>query len=388
MAEPKETNLVILDDEVNILRACTRLFRGEAFGVFTTTDPNEAMHVIETQPIKVVLSDQRMPGLSGVEFLGRVKEKRPSILRILFTGHTDVETAENAINKGEVYRFINKPWQDEGMRTILRDAIQRYDLAEENRKLFELTQKQNNELQVVNAQLKILIEKEKGFTSTASHELRTPLSSILIAVDLLAQPVAGQLSEEGTRYLHVAKKGVERLSHLIDDILSLSKLESGAETLKTEPKQISDLIRDTVVIQELLATQKGLYLKMEMAPDLPPVGVNTDRIIQVLNNLIHNALKFTKQGGVIVSSCLGREAGTVEVCVKDTGPGISQEEIPKLFQKFHQLDNTDSRVRGTGLGLAICKEIIAHHRGNIWIESERGRGSSFIFSLPIFKEGK
>lgn len=387
MTDAKETRLVILDDETNILSACARLFRAEAFGVFTTTDHREALRVIETQDIKVVLSDQRMPGVSGVEFLKQVKEKKPAVIRILFTGHTDIQTAEEAINKGEVYRFINKPWQDDDLRAILRDAIQRYDLTEENRRLFELTQKQNLELQAANAQLKVLIEKEKAFTSTVSHELRTPLTSIKIAVDLIAEMSGAQLSEDTLRYLDIARKGVDRLFRLVNDILTLSKLEAGAVIMKMELCQINDLIREAVMIQELVAEQKGLYLKTDLAPELPPVMLNEGKINQIFSNLLNNAVKFTKQGGITVTSRMGREAGTIEVCVRDTGPGIAKEDVGELFQKFHQLANSASQVKGTGLGLAICREVIAQHHGKIWVESELNQGSSFIFTLPVPAKG-
>ncbi len=387
MTDIKKTSLVILDDEANILNACMRLFRNEAFAVFTTTDHKEALRVIETQDIKVVLSDQRMPDISGVEFLRQVKEKKPAITRILFTGHTDIRTAEEAINKGEVYRFINKPWQDEELRAVLRDAIQRYDLTEENRRLFELTQKQNQELQVANAQLKVLIEKEKAFAYTVSHELRTPLTSIKIAVDLMAELDNKQLLEQGSSYLGMAKKGVGRLCRLVNDILSLSKLESGGEIMKMEPRQINDLIREAAALQEIVAEQKGLYLRTELAPELPLVLLNEDKINQILSNLLNNAVKFTTQGGITVTSCRGREEGFIEVCVKDTGSGIAQEDFGKLFQKFKQLANSDSQAQGTGLGLAICKEVIAQHHGSIWVESDLGQGSSFIFTLPVPPKG-
>jgi signal transduction histidine kinase len=387
MTDAKTTCLVILDDEANILSACARLFRNESFAVFTTTDPNEALRVIESQDIKVVLSDQRMPVLSGVEFLKRVKEKKPGVIRILFTGHTDIQSAEDAINKGEVYRFINKPWQDEDLRVVIRDAMHRYDLTEENRKLFELTQKQNKELQIANARLNMLIEKEKAFTSTASHELRTPLSSIKMAVDLIAAGNDGKLNEETVRYLDIAKRGVDRLARLVNDILSLSKLESSVAALPLEMRQIGPIIQEAAATQRLVAEQKGLYLKTELSPDLPQVMLNADKMHQVLNNLLNNSVKFTKEGGVTVISRMGREAGFIEVCVKDTGPGIAKEDIEKLFQKFRQLANSDSQVRGSGLGLAICKEVIARHQGSIWVESEVGQGSSFIFKLPVVAKG-
>ncbi len=383
MPQSKATSLVILDDEANILSACARLFRNEAFGVFTTSDPQEALRVIGTQDIKVVLSDQRMPVLSGVEFLKQVKDKKPAVIRILFTGHTDIQSAEDAINQGEVYRFINKPWQDEDLRVVIRDAMHRYDLTEENRKLYELTQKQNEDLQAANAQLNILIEKEKAFTSTTSHELRTPLASIKMAVDLIAQLTEGKLDEETARYLDIAKRGADRLARLVNDILSLSKLESGAETLKLELFQINEVIKEVAASQRLVAEGKGLYLKTDLAPGLPAVKLNADKINQVLNNLLNNAVKFTNQGGITVTSRMGREAGFIEVCVRDTGPGIAQEDLGKLFKKFQQLANSDSQVSGTGLGLAICREVITRHQGNIWVESQVGQGTSFIFKLPI-----
>ena len=383
MPQSKATSLVILDDEANILSACARLFRNEAFGVFTTSDPQEALRVIGTQDIKVVLSDQRMPVLSGVEFLKQVKDKKPAVIRILFTGHTDIQSAEDAINQGEVYRFINKPWQDEDLRVVIRDAMHRYDLTEENRKLYELTQKQNEDLQAANAQLNILIEKEKAFTSTTSHELRTPLASIKMAVDLIAQLTEGKLDEETARYLDIAKRGADRLARLVNDILSLSKLESGAETLKLELFQINEVIKEVAASQRLVAEGKGLYLQTDLAPGLPAVKLNADKINQVLNNLLNNAVKFTNQGGITVTSRMGREAGFIEVCVRDTGPGIAQEDLGKLFKKFQQLANSDSQVSGTGLGLAICREVITRHQGNIWVESQVGQGTSFIFKLPI-----
>jgi len=388
MADAKETSVVIVDDEVNVLKACVRLFRNEPYNIFTTADYSEALYVIGNQNIKVVLSDQRMPGISGVEFLRLVKEEKPEVIRILFTGYADIQAAEAAINEGEVYRFINKPWKDENLRVVVRDAIQRYDLTEENRKLFELAKKQNQELQILNAQLKIMIEKEKTLTSTVSHELRTPLASIKMAVALLTRMTKGRLDAETSDYLDIAQKGADRLSRLVDDILSLSKLESGIAITKIELKQINDIIREAAVTQKLEAEQKGLYFKTELASDLPPVMLNADKLHQVLSNLFSNAIKFTKQGGITVISRMSHKAGSVEVCVKDTGPGISKEDIKKLFQKFQQLDNADSQVSGTGLGLAICKEVITRHNGDIWVEAELNRGSSFIFTLPIPPQGE
>jgi len=170
-------------------------------------------------------------------------------------------------------------------------------------------------------------------------------------------------------------------------ILSLSKLESGAESMPLKAKQLGEIILEAAATQRLVAEEKGLYLKTELFPGLPLVMINEDKMHQVMNNLLNNSIKFTKQGGVTVTARMGRDAGYVEVCVRDTGPGIAKEDIGKLFQKFLQLSNTESQVKGTGLGLAICKEVIARHQGSIWVESEPGEGTSFIFKLPVVAKG-
>ena len=140
----------------------------------------------------------------------------------------------------------------------------------------------------------------------------------------------------------------------------------------------------TVDTQEPVAKNKGLYIKSELELNLPNIRFDTDKISQVLNNLIDNAIKFTERGGIVISSKNPMDANYVLVSIKDTGQGISQDEIPKLFQKFQQLgDPTMRKVGGTGLGLSICSEIINQHRGKIWIESQVGRGSRIQFILPI-----
>ena len=149
---------------------------------------------------------------------------------------------------------------------------------------------------------------------------------------------------------------------------------------------MNDLIQEMVLVQKPVAEGKGLFLQLELEPFLPSARLNPDKITQVLANLIGNAIKFTEKGGVTVSSHFNKDKDQVEVRVRDTGRGISAEDIPKLFQKFQQLENSASKVEGTGLGLAICKEILANHQGTIWVESESGKGSVFIFALPLGKK--
>ena len=384
----KKINVLVLDDEENILSSLKRLFINESFDIFTTTDYKKAMDTLGEEEIKVVMSDQRMPEITGVDFLKQVKAKHPDTIRILFTGHADIQAAEDAINLGEVYRFINKPWNTEELKAALRQAVKHYDLVIENRELFESTKIKNEELEILNRKLKNMYEVQREFTSTVSHELRTPLASIKSSVDLVLSGAPGELTEDQTKFLTKTKNNVDRLNRLINDILDLTKLESGKMQLNIGINSIEQILNEVIESQESVAKDNGLYLKGEIASNLPKIPFDADKIYQVLNNLLSNAIKFTENGGITVSCINCEEKNHIEICIKDTGQGIKEDSIDKLFQKFQQLGDSRKHVGGTGLGLAICKEIIHRHGGKIWAESEFGNGSSFHFILPLKERRK
>jgi len=384
----KEINVLFLDDEQKVLNSITRIFADEPYGVAVAANFTEAMNIIAQGKIKVVLSDQRMPDISGVEFLHKVKDQCPDIVRILFTAYADLSAAEQAINISEVYRFINKPWNPPELISAVTGALYHYDLVVENRRLFEEISSQNEELQLANGKLKILYDIQKEFSSTISHELRTPLASIKAAIDIVLSGSAGKVTDEQNNFLGRAKSNVDRLSRLINDILDLAHLESGKTTLKLEPGNINQTIQSVVDTQEAVARSNGLYLKMILDPMLPVFAFDPDKINQVLNNLISNAIKFTSSGGITVTSLHRTKLNDIEVRVQDTGNGIKEEDMVKLFEKFQQLGEAHQRSVGTGLGLAICKEIIRQHGGKIRVESKVGKGSCFYFILPISEKGE
>ncbi|MCA9394843.1 MAG: hybrid sensor histidine kinase/response regulator [Candidatus Omnitrophica bacterium] len=384
----KEINVVVLDDEENIRESVKRLFFRESFAVTSTGDSQEAIGIIEKHPIKVILSDQRMPQITGVEFLKQVREKFPDVVRILITGHADIQAAEDAINYGGVYRFINKPWNSEELKATVKQAIEHHDLVVQNRELFEATKAKNEELEVLNRRLKGMYETQKEFTSTVSHELRTPLASIKSTVDLVLSGAPGPLTEDQSKFLQKTKNNVDRLNRLINDILDLTKLESGKTELQISFHNLAQLIAEDVDNHAEAAAAKGLTLTTNISDNLPAIPMAVDKIHQVLNNLLSNAIKFTEQGGVMVVCTNNVERNYVEVRVADTGPGISVEDKDKLFQKFQQLGEPHQHTGGTGLGLAICKEIVDRHGGKIWVESQVGEGSCFCFLLPIEERRK
>lgn len=380
----KEIQALFIDDEESIIDGIQRLFIKEPYGVAATTDIEHARKTLARGSIKVVVCDHRMPVMMGVEFLNEVKANHPDVIRILFTGYTDFPMVEEAINQGEIYRFISKPWKTTELLATVRQAIAHYDLVEENKELFAETKRRRDELEIANKKLVDMYKLQREFTSTVSHELRTPLASIKTAVDLVYKRMVGEINAEQEEVLGRAQKSVEHLQRLVSDILDLTKIESGKMQMDFKIQDINEVIEEVIYAQQDVAKSRGLYLKTELDQNLPKVPFDKDRIIQVLNNLISNAIKFTQHGGVTIRTEDKSANNHIIINVTDTGKGIAEADFPKLFQKFQQIESPEKVEKGgTGLGLAICKEIVLRHGGKIAVESTLGKGTTFSFVLPI-----
>lgn len=218
------------------------------------------------------------------------------------------------------------------------------------------------------------------FISVISHELRTPLTSIKGAIGLVAGGATGDIAPEARRLLGIAGDSVDRLTRLINDILEVERLGSGADPLEVVDVPLEKVVRSAVEQTEALATQAGITIEVEDVPGV--VTADVDRIVQTLVNLIGNAVKFTDRGGRVTVSA--RPTGVFyEVAVRDTGRGIPQDRLESIFGRFEQVDSSDAREKGgTGLGLAISRNIVSRHGGRIWAESTAGVGSTFLFTLP------
>ena len=380
----KEVQALFIDDEESIVDGIQRLFIKEPYGVAATIDLEHARKILNQENIKVVVCDHRMPVMLGVKFLQEVKANHPDVVRILFTGYTDFPMVEEAINQGEIYRFINKPWKTTELLATVRQAIAHYDLIEENKGLFEESQRRRDELGIANKKLIDMYKLQRDFTSTVSHELRTPLASIKIAIDLVCKRMAGEINHEQEEVLGRAQKSVDHLQRLVSDILDLTKIESGKMQMDFNIQGINEVIEEVIYTQQDVAKNRGLYLKAELDPKLSQVPFDKGRIIQVLNNLVSNAIKFTQHGGVTIKTENKSANNHIIITVTDTGKGIAEQDFSKLFQKFQQLESAEKNEKGgTGLGLAICKEIVLRHGGKIAVESTLGKGTTFSFVLPI-----
>ncbi len=247
--------------------------------------------------------------------------------------------------------------------------------------------KHEEELEKHQKELAQALAVKTEFTSTVSHELRTPLTAIKEGISIVADGTAGKLGKEQKEFLDIAKRNVDRLGRLINDVLDFQKLESGKITLDMNENDLEEVMNEVKKSMLPLIKQKGLTFHVEVSDDIPLLEFDRDKIIQVFNNLIKNAVEATKKGSItIVAKKVGN---TVRVSVIDTGHGIEKKDLQRVFHGFEQIGGQKYRKIGsTGLGLAICKEIIEKHEGKIWVKSEVGKGSTFTFLLSIIERRK
>ena len=223
---------------------------------------------------------------------------------------------------------------------------------------------------------------KSAFLSMATHELRTPLTVISGYVEMLAESAAAHLSSDEREFLEIAQAGATTLASLVDDLLDLARMEAGRLDLVIRPVEVAEAIERVHRLVAAQAQAKDLALEVTVAPDLPAVMADLDRLMQVLLNILSNAIKFTERGRVHID--VKREAGAVAIRVTDTGIGIAPDALPRIFDEFRQADaGTTRRFGGSGLGLAIAKRLIEMQGGRISVASAIGAGSSFTVSLPI-----
>lgn len=224
------------------------------------------------------------------------------------------------------------------------------------------------------------------FVSTAAHELRTPLTAISGALGLLDAGVMGALPPEAQEVVTIARSSCDRLVRLVNDLLEIQKMEAGMLELKVSDALPGDLVATAIEGLRAVAEHAGVTLARDVQTSVA-VSVDVDRIVQVLTNLVSNAIKFSPRGGEVMVRVLRTPGGEVRFAVHDQGPGIAQDKLRKLFSRFSQLDSSDGRARtGTGLGLAICKAIVEEHDGDIGVESRMNEGSMFFFDLAVAGE--
>lgn len=261
------------------------------------------------------------------------------------------------------------------------DELKNYadELSNANRELEYNSEK----LSMANEKLKSLDRLKNEFLSNISHELKTPLVSIIGYTELVNGGSIGIVNNKQKKALGVVTRNSKKLKHLIESLLYMTKAQSGTVEYTFEQVNISEIVKDTIVDMKIMAANKGLTIEKQVPYDLPLINGDKDKLTNMLNSLVDNAIKFTNPGGKITLTA-SEENGNLHIIVNDTGIGIAKQFRPNLFKKFYQIDSsTTRRYGGTGLGLYISKHIAEVHNGKIWIESEENVGTTVHVTIPI-----
>jgi len=355
------------------------------YEIETADSGRNALERVETFQPDLVLLDLRMADVNGFETLKTLREKGRQIPVLLVSSFTEENDRLHGLELGAT-DFIDKPISPEALKA--RVAVQMklkkaYDdmqwAANQTNKGIKLLYK---ELEIKNDKLKELDQLKSNFISMVSHELRTPLAIIRQGVSMMKRRILGEVNEQQEETLNDVLDNIDRLVKIINDLLDISKLEAAKVALDKKQVDAAQQIRYIIGLFQTKAQEKNITLLARMPDGLPAVFGDRDRVIQILTNLVNNALKFTPENGRVTVSARDREE-FVEFAVSDTGIGISEDNMNKLFNKFEQFGRTNGPgEKGTGLGLAISKELINLHDGQIWAESKENQGTTFFFTIP------
>jgi len=381
--------ILFVDDEQENLNLFSNLLKRH-HRVVTCRRGAEALQLLEKDRIAVMVSDQRMPDLSGIEVLTRAREISPETVRILVTAYPNLDVTIEAINQGRVRRYLEKPWEPNELRALIAQSVEHYELTRHNRKLVDALRERNMTLEEQsakltrrNAELKRLDNVKTELITNVSHELRTPLVSIRGYADLMRMGRMGDVTEQQQRALEVIGVNVKRLVGVIEDLLDLSRLERGTVSLKHAPLDVNEVLEQLAEALRARAEEAEVHLVLQTTDQ--PLVVNGDRrrLEQAFANLLDNALKFNHPGGEVSVEARREPSGTMAVEVRDTGDGIPEPHLAHIFERFHQVDSSSTRrYGGTGIGLSLARQILRDHGGDIEVSSTEGTGSVFTVSLP------
>ncbi|MBI2803939.1 MAG: hybrid sensor histidine kinase/response regulator [Planctomycetes bacterium] len=390
--------LLVVDDEPDLVDSVRDLLRFD-YRVLGATRASEGLALVEKEDVQIIMSDQRMPEMTGVELLQRVRQSHPDTIRLLFTAYADLGAVIDAINQGNVYRYISKPWETEELKAILRQACEYYELQEERRKLLKEVQAKNLQLATTNRELHRANELKKAFIKVASHELRTPLTILL------------GLSEHAVRMtksipaLHALTDKIRlsglRLNERVDQMVKMLLAEQFERPLKPQDVEASALIRAAAGEVAHFVEARQQQLDVLIPDDLGMIRVEPDKIRDSLVQLLVNAIKFTPDGGAIRLAATREHldqpgapatghAEHLQITVTDTGMGIAKESLARIFDPFftgfdvsrHSSGTFEYDKRGLGLGLSMAKTFVEMHGGTLTVQSEVGAGTTFTVELP------
>ena len=353
-------SILCVDDEVDNVEALERLFRRK-FQVLKATSGEEALAILAENPVAVIISDQRMPQMSGVEFLAASIKTHPKSIRILLTGYTDIDSVIAAINSGHVYRYVTKPWDPVDLTNAVDKAVERYELGE------ELIYK-NRALEAALDELKTLDQAKNQFMILVNHELKTPLTSMLSFTDLLSET---KLDAEQDKYLARIKTAAARLQEMINDSLEFVLAETGQMRIDLKPIRSVQLFTVATLgdaINELASSRK---LKLDFQIENKILTVDEKAVRNVIRRIAHNAVKFAEVGTTVEfvgKSSIRSGKSVYEFSITNLGKPVQAARLEQMLKPFTLNENVMNHSVGTGLGLSISQAFLKLHNSELRFE--------------------
>jgi two-component system, OmpR family, phosphate regulon sensor histidine kinase PhoR len=478
----KKISVLIVDDESRIRGVCTKMLSQEGYDVAQAENAETGLAMVAQRHFDIILLDLLMPGMSGMEALGRIRALHPDTLVIVITGYATLDHAVDAMKKG-AFDFISKPFSPTDLRLVLAKAIEHsrtlQDIADEKSRIRTMINHLAGGVMATDVRrqvalanhafmnligyqgpspigrpvaelvdddrllamidralampadqfseiagelivdcigscqerilgvrcvpfrdrldrnlgtitvlhdittLKKMDQMKSDFVAMVSHEIRGPLNSVLMQHKVILDQLAGEITDRQREILTRASEKIESLVTLSSELLDLSKMESGLINVEKEKLQLASLLADQAMFHLPKARSRNIALELAALPELPPVLANRLSMEEILCNLITNAIQYTPENGRVTLSA-HRQGDYVCMKVSDTGFGIPQEEMDRIFDRFYRVKNEKTRyVIGTGLGLPIVKSIVEAHHGRIEVKSAVNSGSSFAVYIPI-----
>jgi len=383
--EDLRPTLLVVDDEYDMLRSVHDLLRFD-YRVVTYQRGAEALDFLRSAAsVHVILTDQRMPEMSGVEVLRQARAIRPETTRLLFTAYSDIHTVIDAINEGNVFRYIAKPCDPDLLAAVVRQGVEHHDLiVEKNRLLADLRE--------TNARLTEANRLKGAFIEVASHELNTPITVVLGIIEIWKMSQGPSAAPAERQWVDRIGAAAGRLARIVERMLKLVRNREFSQSLDRELIELEPVVRRAIEELSPYLELRHQTVTIDIEPDLGPLEADSSKISDVLINLLANAVKFTPDGGTIRVRARTEPAapGWIRVQVSDQGVGVSPTDQQHLFEPFftgfdtlrHSSGDYQFGKRGIGLGLWLVKTFVELHGGRVEASSTPGVGSTFAFLLP------
>lgn len=361
-----KAKILIIDDEEIVLDSCIQILAKGNYELTTARNGNMGLELIKEISPDLVFVDLKMPGISGYEVLNGIQEIDTSIVTVVITGFATVDSAIEAMKRG-AYDFLPKPFTPEELRVITRRGLERRELILET----------------------IALRREKEmlrehFAAIVSHELKSPLGAVQQNLYVLADDLADKLTIEQKTKLERLQSRIADLVKLINTWLRAISVDVSSIREHFEPTSIPAVITKAVESVQPHAIRKDIEITTSIPENLSLINGDEGTLVEAVVNIAGNAVKYSRIGGSVFIETQ-EQAGQINIIIKDNGVGIAPEDIPNLFVDFYVGKSKTEGERRSGVGLAITRRIIEAHNGTISVESELGKGSTFVIYLPILK---